>query len=202
MKLYYRPGACSLCPHIVLRETGAAFELERVDRNTRVTDRGLDFTTVNPLGYVPVLVTDDGRTFRETAVIVQVIADMFPRKGLLPGKDDPQRYGVQEWLTFISSELHKGSGQVTNRQAPEAWRDIARATLRSRLAFVAGALAGRAYLSGSYGVADAYLFTTLCWTRNAGIAIDDWPSLRSYYRRMMDRPAVRAAMEHEELAPV
>jgi glutathione S-transferase len=202
MKLYYRPGACSLCPHIVLRETGAPFELERVDRDTRVTDRGIDFTTVNPLGYVPVLLTDDGRMFRETAVIIQVVADMFPALHLLPAKDDPQRYAVQEWLTFISSELHKGSGQVTHKRAPDAWRDIARETLRGRLAFVAGQLEGKQYLAGGNTVADAYLFTTLCWTKNAGITIGDWPALRGFYDRMMERPAVSEAMAVEKLTPV
>jgi glutathione S-transferase len=202
MKLYYRPGACSLCPHIVLRETSAPFELERVDRDTRITDRGNDFTAVNPLGYVPVLVTDDGRKFRETAVIIQVLADMFPAKKLIPAPEDPQRYAVQEWLTFISSELHKGSGQVTHRRAPDAWRDIARETLKGRLAFVASEFKGRDYLAGAYTVADAYLFTTLCWTKNADITIGAWPALRAFYDRMMERPAVRAAMKHEQLTPV
>lgn len=203
MKLYYRPGACSLCPHIVLREAGATFELERVDRTTRMTDRGVDYTTVNPLGYVPLLQLDDGRRFRETAVVVQVIADAFPAAGLLPAVDDPARYAAQEWLTFISSELHKGSAQVTHRQAPEEWRNIARATLTGRLAFVASRLADRPYLIGpAAGVADAYLFTTLCWTRNAGIAIDDWPPLRAFYDRMLARPAVKTAMDVEGLAPV
>ena len=203
MKLYYRPGACSLCPHIVLHEVGASFELERVDRDTRITDRGADFTAVNPLGYVPLLEADDGTLFRETSVIVQVIADAFPQAGMIPRADEPARYVTQQWLAFIATELHKGSAQVTHRLAPDDWRNIAREALRGRLQFVADSLAARPFLCGTrVSVADAYLFTTLCWTKNAGIAIDDWRPLRSFYDRMLARPAVLAAVTTEQLVPV
>ena len=200
MKLYYKSGACSLSPHIVLREAGLAFELVPVDLAAKKTASGDDYLAINPKGYVPALVLDDGEVLTEGPAIIQYLADRVPDKGLAPRAGTMARYKLQEWLNLIASELHKGFGQFFNPQLPEAWKPIAKALLGRRLEVVARALEGKDYLMGqTFSVADAYLFTILRWAPRIDLDLSPWPVLAAYVERVSARPAVRAAMLTEGL---
>ncbi len=200
MKLYFSPGACSLSPHIVLREGGLAFTMERVDLATGKTETGADYRTVNPNGYVPALALDDGRVLTEGPAIVQYLADRVPEKRLAPPAGTFERYRLMQWLNFISTELHKAFGVLFNPQTPDAWKDIVRSQLASRLDYTSGQLAGKSYLMGEdFTVADAYLFTVLGWGKYVGLELLPWPPLTAYLERTAARPAVQAALEAEGL---
>lgn len=201
MKLYYSPGACSLSPHIALREAGIPFEVEKVNLKTKKTDTGIDYDAINPKSYVPALVMNNGELLTEGPAIVQYIADLAPEKRLAPPAGTLERYRLQEWLNYISSEIHKGFGALFNPATPEDIKDAARARLGRRFGFAANALEGRNYLLGdTFTVADAYLFTMLRWTRYTGIDLSPWPVLRGYFDRVAARPAVISAMQAEGLA--
>lgn len=200
MKLYHKPGACSLSPHIVLREAGLAFELERVDLASKKTGSGGDYLGVNPKGYVPALALDDGQLLTEGPAIVQYLADLAPEKHLAPPAGTMARVRLQEWLNFIATELHKGFSPLYNPQAPEEWKAVARKLLAKRIALVAERLTGRDYLMGDdFTVADAYLFTVLNWAGFAQVDLSPWPVLGAYQARVAARPAVRAALQAEGL---
>ncbi|HUW36239.1 MAG TPA: glutathione transferase GstA [Rhodocyclaceae bacterium] len=200
MKLYHKPGACSLSPHIVLREAGLAFELERVDLASKKTGSGGDYLGVNPKGYVPALALDDGQLLTEGPAIVQYLADLAPEKHLAPPAGTMARVRLQEWLNFIASELHKGFSPLYNPRAPEEWKGVARELLAKRIALVAERLTGRDYLMGDdFTVADAYLFTVLNWAGFAQVDLSPWPVLGAYQARVAARPAVRAALQAEGL---
>lgn len=199
MKLYFSPGACSLSPHIVLRETGLPFELERVDLKTKTTAAGADYRQVNPLGYVPALALDDGQVLTEGPAIVQYLADRVPDKKLAPQAGSLERYRLVEWLNFISTELHKGFSPMFNPQASDDWKALCRKTLEQRLDHVAAQLADRDFLLGkNFSVADAYLFTVLGWGKWVGIDIAKWSSLVDYTSRIAGRESVRAALAAEK----
>ena len=200
MKLYFSPGACSLSPHIVLRETGAKFELEQVDNRAKKTKSGGDFWEVNPKGQVPVLLLDNGEKLTEGPVIVQYIADKNPASGLLPAAGSMERYRVQEWLNFITSELHKSFGPIFRPTTPDAYKTISRENLGKRFDWLDKQLAGKQYLMGDkFTVADAYLFTVLRWSPRVEIDIAKWPNLKAYVDRVAARPKVQAAMKAEGL---
>jgi glutathione S-transferase len=191
MKLYYSPGACSLSPHIALHEAGLAYEGIPTPTKTHKTPDGTDFYTINPLGYVPFLVLDDGRALHEGPAIVQYIADLVPEKQLAPANGSYERYKLQEWLTFIGTELHKSFSPLFNPAIPEEVKAGFRERLLSRLTWVDGQLADKDYLMGStFSVADGYLFTVDI----AGLA-----NLAAYRARVGARPAVQAAMQVEGL---
>lgn len=200
MKLYYSPGACSLSPHIVLREAGLAFELERVDLKTKTTATGTDYRTVNPKGYVPALRLDDGSILTEGPAVIQYLADRVPEKRLAPAAGTLERYRLMEWLNFITSELHKSFGALFNPQTPEDWKAFVRGLLHQRLDYVAAQLTGKSFLMGeTFTVPDAYLFTVLNWGQWTGIDVGEWPVLKQYVARIAARPAVHAAMVAENL---
>jgi glutathione S-transferase len=201
MKLYYAPGACSLSPHISLREAGAAFDLERVDTKTRTTQSGADYLAINPKGYVPALQLDGGEVLTEGAAVVQFIADRHPAAGLAPANGSLERARLQEHLNFIASELHKAFTPLFDPSAPEAAKQAAPAAVARRLDHIERLLAdGRAYLMGErFSVADAYLFTVASWTGPTGIGLDRWPRLAAFVARVAVRPAVQAAMRAEGL---
>jgi glutathione S-transferase len=200
MKLYYSPGACSLSPHIVLREAGLPFEIERVFFSTKKTASDVDFTTINPKAQVPTLVLDDGSILTEGPAIVQYIADLAPNAKLVPAAGTVERYRLMEWLNFISTELHKGFSPLFNKNCPDSWKEHVRATLAARFAIVTEALQGHDFLFGdTFSVADAYLFTVLGWTKYTGIDLAAWPVLAAYRERIAARPAVHAAQEAEGL---
>lgn len=200
MKLYYSPGACSLSAHIILREGRFSFDTEKVDFATKKTATGTDYLSVNPNGYVPALVLNDGYILTEGPAIIQYLADRVPEKNLAPVAGTIERYQLMQWLNFISTELHKGFSPLFNAQAPAQWKTIVAAQLGSRLNMTSHQLEGNHWLMGSeFTVADAYLFTVLNWGKHVGIEIDRWPVLKAYQGRVFERPAVRAAMDAEGL---
>ncbi len=200
MKLYYSPGACSLCPHIALQEAGLPFTPVLVSLQSHKLQDGTDFCTINPLGYVPVLELDNGERLREVGVIVQYIADQVPDKKLAPPNGSMERYRLQEWLTFISSELHKSFGPLFKPGVPDEYRAQVREQLQKRLTWVNGELAGKDYLLGAqFSVADCYLFTALSWTGFVQLDISGLANLQAYQARVGARPAVQAALKAEGL---
>ena len=199
MKLYYAPGACSLSPHIALHEAGLVFEAIAVSTKTHKLADGTDFYTINPLGYVPVLELDDGERLREGPAIVQYIADQVPDKHLAPANATLGRYRLQEWLTFIGTELHKGHGPLFNPATPEDYKPQVRQTLLARFAWVNAQLAGKDYLLGTFSVADAYLYTVLRWGQFVGVDTTALENLVAFQQRMQARPDVQAALRAEGL---
>lgn len=200
MKLYYSPGACSLSPHIVLHEAGLPYEGIFTPTKTHKTPDGTDFYSINPLGYVPLLVLDDGRTLREGPAIMQYIADLVPEQNLAPANGTFERYKLQEWLTFIGTELHKNFTPLFNPSTPVEVKTSTKEHLFSRLAWVDGELLAKDYVMGNtFSVADAYLFTVTNWARLVGVNIAGLANLGSYRARVGARPAVVAAMKVEGL---
>jgi glutathione S-transferase len=200
MKLYFSPGACSLSPHIVLREAGIDFTTERVDLRAKVTESGADFRTINPKGQVPTLQLDDGTVLTEGAAIVQYIADRAGAAALLPPVGTVARYQVIEWLSYIGAELHKTFVPLFVPGTSEEMQQAARTALAHRFDYLAKALEGRDYLMGSaFTAADAYLFTVLGWPGYVKMSLADWPVLQAYIARVGARPAVQEAMRAEGL---
>jgi glutathione S-transferase len=198
MKLYFSPGTCSLAAHIALREAGLDFDLVRVDLRQRKLADGSDFAAINPKGYVPVLELDDGVCLTEVPAIVQYIADRIPESGLAPRPCTLQRYQLQEWLGFISAELHKAFGQLFKADTPAAYKRIIQENLAARLGYVAACLKDRSYLLGEqFTVADGYLFTVLAWSPVVGIDLGQWPTLLAFQERIGQRQSVRDALAAE-----
>jgi glutathione S-transferase len=200
MKLYVKPGACSLSPHIVLRELGLPFDLDRVDTKNGKTAAGQDFRSINPKGYVPALQLDDGAVLTEGVAIVQYLADRKPEAQLVPKSGSLERYKLQEWLNYIATELHKSFGQPLFAGASDEAKQVVREAHGKKLDFLAQLLEKREFLMGErFTVADAYLFTVLSWSNGRGIQLERWPALKQYFDRIAARPAVREAMQAEGL---
>ena len=200
MKLYYSTGACSLSPHIVLRESGLPFEPVLASTKTHKLADGTDYYTINPKGYVPLLELDNGERLAEGPAIVQYIADQVPAKRLVPPNGTMARSRVQEWLTFIGTELHKSFSPLFNPAMPEEAKAIFRSKLLDRFAWVNTQLEGRQYLTGAeFCVADAYLYTVTRWTVPMKIDISGLRNLGEFMARMETRPAVQAALKAEGL---
>lgn len=200
MKLYYSPGACSLAPHIVLREAGIAAELVKVDMATKHTDDGRDFRLVSPNGYVPALEIEPGFVLTEGPAIMQLIADKAPGAQLAPANGTPARYQLQEWLNFITAEIHKGFSPLFKPAMPEQAKALFVEQLGQRFDVVERRLAQDDYLMGErFTVADAYLFVTTNWAGYLGVKLDRWPALNAFRARVAARPAVQAAMAAEGL---
>jgi glutathione S-transferase len=201
MKLYYAPGACSLAPHIALREAGLSFDLDKVDLATKKHGDGKDYLKVNPKGYVPALDLNGAGTMTEVAALLQYIADQAPEKNLAPRPGTMERYRLQEWLNFVSSELHKGIGALFNKETPAAYVEMAKTKLATRLAVLDRHLAANDYLMGKdYSVADAYAFVILGWTKYFNIDLATYPNVQKYLARIASRPSVQAALKAEGLA--
>ncbi|MCD6076834.1 MAG: gst [Ramlibacter sp.] len=201
MKLYYSPGACSLSPHIVLREAGLAFEPVMAPTKTHKLPDGSDYYAINPLGYVPMLELDDGTRLREGPAIVQYLADQVPARNLAPANGTLPRYRLQEWLTFIGTEIHKSFSPLFNAAMPDAGKQIYRDRLANRFQFVDKELAGKDYLMGdNFTVADAYLYTVTRWSKPMSIDISGFPNLLAHHARVEARPAVQEALKLEKLA--
>lgn len=202
MKLYFAPGTCSLSPHIVLQELGLPYDLVRVNNRTKRMSDGGDFRTVNPKGYVAALMLDDGAVLTEGPAIVQFLADLKPDSGLAPASGTRERVRLQEWLNFITAELHAGAAPLFRRDFPSAVHDDVRDRLRRRIEFTASALSGRDYLSGAgFTVADAYLFTVLGWMEGFSINLAQWPAVVDFIARVARRPSVTAALLREAAIP-
>lgn len=200
MKLYYSAGACSLAPHIALLEAGLPFELEKVDLKAKVTETGADFIAINSKGYVPALALDDGQVLTEGAAVLQYIADQKPESALAPAAGTLARYQLQEWLTFISSEIHKPMATMFNPAQSADWKAAVSVSLSKRLDWLTVQLHGKDYvLANQFSVADAYLFTVLSWTNVVGFSLAAWPEVQAYMARVAARPQVAAAMKQEGL---
>ena len=200
MKLYYSPGACSLSPHIVLREAGLPFDLVLASTKTHKLADGTDYYGINPKGYVPLLEFDDGQRLGEGPAIVQYIADQVPDKKLAPPNGTLARYRLQEWLNFITSELHKSFSPLFNPAMPEEAKAIYRARLQERFAWVDSQLEGRDYLMvADFTVADAYLFTVSNWGQYVGVDLSGLSRLAAYRARVAARPCVQEALKAEVL---
>ncbi|GLS44917.1 glutathione transferase GstA [Methylobacterium brachythecii] len=199
MKLFYAAGACSLSPHIVLRELGVPFALESVDLRSKKTETGADFTTINPKGYVPALQLDDGEVLTEGAAIVQYLADKHAPGSLAPLAGSVERARLNGHLNFISAELHKGFSPLFNPALSPESRETALANLGRKLGVVEAVLAdGRPFLTGKdFSVADAYLFVTLTWAPKLGVDLAPWPHLVAFSQRVAARNAVQAALAAE-----
>jgi glutathione S-transferase len=200
MKLYYSPGACSLSPHIAMREAGLAFEPVLASTKSHKLQDGTDYYGINPLGYVPMLELDDGTRLREGPAILQYIADQVPTRNLAPANGTLPRYRLQEWLTFIGTEIHKSFSPLFNPNMPEEAKTISKDKLASRFQWLDGELKGKQYLMGdNFSVADGYLFTVTNWTKPMNIDLTPYPNLVAYRERVAARPAVQEAMKAEGL---
>lgn len=198
MKLYYMQGACSLSPHIALREAGLDFELVRVGRDKQTAD-GQDFRTLNPFGYVPALVLDSGEVLTEGPAIVQYIADLRPEAGLAPANGTLDRVRLQSALGLINSEIHKAVGALFNPALDEAGKQAAIEKIEARLNTLAPMLEGREWLvGGRFSVADAYLYVVLSWLAHFKMDINRWPSLAAHNARVHARDSVKAARAAEK----
>jgi glutathione S-transferase len=200
MKLYYSPGACSLSPHIVLRESGLPFTPVMASTKTHKLADGTDYYTINPKGYVPLLELDDGQRLAEGPAIVQYIADQVPDKKLVAPWGTMERYRQMEWLTFIGTEIHKGFSPLFNASMPEEAKAIYRERVLLRLQWVNQQLEGKQYLMGdAFSVPDAYLFTVTNWCKFVNIDISSLTHLGAFMARVAARPAVQAALKAEGL---
>jgi len=194
MKLFYVPGVCSLSPHILLREMGADFQLDKVDRKTKVSESGTDYNQLNPKSYVPALQLDDGTVLTEGASILMYLIDQKGGEKLAPKAGTRERYKLQEWLVFIATELHKNYSPLF-RKTPDP---VPRETLQKRLDLVAGVLSKQPYLLGDkFSAADAYLFTILRWSPRAEVTLPQ--PLQQFMDRVKARPAVAEALKIEGL---
>jgi len=202
MKLYYSPGACSLTAHIVLHESGLPFEAICAPTKTKKLPDGSDYLAINPRGYVPLLELDDGQRMTEVPAIVQYVADQVPAKQLAPAFGTMARYRLIEWLTFVSTELHKGGfSPLFNPNSNDAFKDFSRGRLAERLKWVDEQLAGKTFLLGeAFSVADAYLFVVTNWSKVMNVDLAPYPNLLAWRERVAARPAVQAALKAEGLA--
>ena len=198
MKLYMMPGACSLSPHIVLRELGLDFEAVLVRRD-KSTSNGDDFLKVSPNAYVPALALDDGQVLTEGPAIVQYLADLRPESGLAPANGTIARYQLQSTLNFISTELHKGYTPLFRPGCTDETRAAQFEHLTKRLNAIVPRLEGKQYLTGdTFTIADAYLFTVMGWSRFVHFDLSPWPALQAFMERVAARPTVRAALDAEK----
>ena len=198
MKLYYTPGACSLSPHIALKEAGIPHELVRVDLKTKTLASGEDYSKINPKGQVPALALDNGELLTEGPVIVQVIADKAAGKNLAPANGTTERYRLQEWLTFISAEVHKTFSPLFNPTLTDEAKQVFRDRLAGKFRYLDSKLAGQDYLMGQqFTVADGYLYTMLRWADRMKVDLSGFPHLTAYKERVAARPLVQAAVQAE-----
>lgn len=200
MKLYYSPGACSLSPHIALLEAGLGHDLVRVDLKAKKLADGSDFLAVNPKGQVPVLVLDNGEQLTEGPVIVQAIADQAADKTLAPAAGTTERYRLQEWLNFLTSELHKNFSPLFAPVLSDDTKAFFRDRLMGKFKHVDEKLAGKDYLMGAFSVADGYLYTMLRWADAHKMDLSALKNLMAYKARMAARPKVQEALKSEGLA--
>lgn len=200
MKLFYKPGACSLAPHIILRETGKDFTLESVDLMKKRLADGSDYFGINLKGQIPALLLDDGTLITESSVIMQYLADSAPEKKLLAPTGDLARYKTLEWLNFVATELHKGFTPLFRPDTPEEFKPVARGWLEKKLQYVNAALGDQPWIAGQhFTIADAYLYNVLRWARAVKLDMEALSHIDAFMTRMGERPGVVAALAAEGL---
>jgi glutathione S-transferase len=197
MRLFYAPGACSLAPHIVVREAGLDVALDKVDTRTKRTTDGRDYRQINPQGSVPAIELDNGEVLTEAQVVLQFLAAQAPEASLAP-VEGMARWRLLETLNFIATELHKGFGPLWRKPAPEV-RETTVKHLVGRFELLAGKLGDKPYLLGDFSIADAYAFVMLTWARRLDVDLASLPTLQAYFRRVLARPAVQTALREEGL---
>ena len=201
MKLYFSPGACSLASSIAVQEAGVPVELVRVDTKTHTLKDGSDYYKINPRGYVPALQLDSGEVFTEGAALLQYIGDQAPASGVIPKQGSVDRLRANSWLTFISSEIHKGYSPLFNPALSDETKAVFKDKLGKRFDELDKHFIGRAYLMGDqFTVADGYLYTVISWSNGVGIDLSKWPNLAAFRQRVADRPKVKAALQAEKAA--
>lgn len=200
MKLFYKPGACSLAPHIILRETGKDFTLEAVDLMTKRLGDGSDYLAINPKGQIPALQLDDGTLITEAVVIMQYLADSVPQKNLLAASGELSRYKTLEWLNYIATELHKGFTPLFRPDTPDEYKPTVRGLLEKKLSFVNGELASREFIAGDhFTIADAYLYNVLRWARAIKLEMGSLSNIDAFMARVAARESVIATLAAEGL---
>jgi len=201
MKLYYKPGACSLASHIILKEIGKGFEIERVDTNTQMTESDDDFSKINPKGYVPALRTDEGQILTEGVAILQYLTDQNPEADLAPEPGTMERARLHEHLNFISTELHKAFGPFFSSSASDEEKLSAKNIVGKKIDHFESILNdGRQYLLGDkFSAADAYFFVVSGWAIPTGIGLGEWPKVAAFSTRISERKHVKEAMRAEGL---
>jgi glutathione S-transferase len=199
MQLYYTPGTCSLSPHIVAREAGIEIDLVKVDIATKLTESGADYRRINPKGSVPALALGDGRMLTEGPALVQYLADLRPDSGLAPANGSFERYQLQEWLNWVSTELHKGFSPLWRKDTPQDVQQATKEALALKFAYLDHHLGTSPYLLADFSIADAYAFAVLGWAKFFAIDLARWPNVAAYVARIAARPAVRAALVAEGL---
>ena len=201
MKLYYKPGACSLAPHIVACEAGLPVELISVDLIQKKLDDGADYFAVNPNGYVPALDMGEGPVLTEASVIVQYLADQKPEAQLMPQAGRMERYRAQQWLAFIATELHKQFSPLFKPNTPDATKDIQKELLAKRFAYLDKALAGKTYLMGEdFTAPDAYAYTVLTWAQRLKLDMAPFANIARFMAAVSARSGVQQALREEGLA--
>ncbi|MEA9391120.1 glutathione transferase GstA [Acerihabitans sp. TG2] len=199
MKLFYKPGASSLSAHIILREAGLDFTIEKVDLTGQKTEHGEDYLRINPKGQVPAMLLDDGTVLTEVVAIVQYLADQVPDRHLIPAPNTLSRYQALEWLNYISSELHQSLGPLMEADTPANYKTVLRDEIENKLLYLERELADQDFLLGTrFSVADAYLFTMLTWIDALAFDLASTPAIALYKKRIATRPAVIAALAAEE----
>jgi len=200
MKLYYSPGACSMAPHIVAREAGYKFELEKVDIPNKKTSDGGDYWAINPKGYVPALQLDDGKVLTEVGVIIQYLADQKPESGLAAKAGSMERYHQMEAVNFAATEVHKQLGALFNPKMTPEMKEVQMGTIERRFNALEKLLAGKQFITGDkFTIADAYLFAVLRWTGPLKVDLGKWPNIKNLLARVGARPAVQETLKAEGL---
>ncbi|WP_439602532.1 glutathione binding-like protein [Devosia sp.] len=205
MQLYYHPYGCSLAPAIAAAEAGIALDLVYVDiigEPHRLAD-GTLYSQINTRNYVPLLGLDDGTEVSEAGIILQYLADLEPAAGLAPANGTTERRELNQWLTFLGTELHKTySPWLFHPEVGEVAQAYARRRVAARYAIVEQQLVGRTWLLGeTFSVADAYLFVMVNWAAAAKTPLADFPNIRAWFERMKARPQVRAAIKQHSVTP-
>jgi len=200
MKLYYKAGACSLAPHIILRESGRDFTMESVDLQSKKLENGDDYLAISPKGQIPALLLDDNTLVTEAVVIMQYLADAVPDRQLLAPVGSINRYKTLEWLNFIATELHKGFTPLFRPDTPEDYKPTVRGLLEKKLQYVNASLEGNEWISGQrFTIADAYLYNVLRWARAVKLEIAGLHNIDAFMARVAARPSVVAALAAEGL---
>jgi len=196
MDIYFSPLACSLASRITLYESGQEATFQKVDTRAGRTASGEDYRQINPKGLVPALRTDDGVVLTENAAILQYLADRRPDAGLAP--QGFARYQLQQWLSFIGSELHKSVfTPLLSPTWPADGKAKAKDEAASKLAYLNAHLTGREWLLDDFSVADAYLAAVLNWNMAVKLDFTPYPAIQAYQARLAARPAVGKAMQEE-----
>jgi glutathione S-transferase len=199
MKLYYLTGACSLATYISLLEAGQKFEAFSVDRATKQTSDGKDYNTINPKGYVPALVLDNGEMLTENVAVLSYVASLDKSGKLAPTPGTLPFYRVVEWLSYVNGEVHKNFGPLFRPNLTEEAKTAAKEMIAKRLGLIEQRLTGSFLTGENFTVADAYLFVVLSWRTRVGVDISAFPKLTAFFERVRTRPTVQQAFTEEGL---